>query len=84
MHHWFFPVTRPGFALNSMPITFGEVFSIFFMQHWGLPCVYRSVESTKPIDEPKNAVFLEIANPQADNCIRPGDFYGAAALKERQ
>jgi hypothetical protein len=29
LHRWFIPVIRPGFAVDSMPITVSEVFSIF-------------------------------------------------------
>ncbi len=36
MHRWFVPVIRPGVALDSTLIPFSEVFSIFFMQRWGL------------------------------------------------
>jgi hypothetical protein len=36
LHRWFIPAIRPGFAVDSTHITFGEVFSIFFMQHWGI------------------------------------------------
>jgi hypothetical protein len=35
MDRWFIPAIGPGFALDSMFITFDEVFTIFFMQHWG-------------------------------------------------
>jgi hypothetical protein len=35
LHRWFIPAIRPGLAVDSTLITFGEVFSIFFMQHWG-------------------------------------------------
>jgi hypothetical protein len=35
LHRWFIPEIRTGFAVDSMPITVSEVFSIFFMQHWG-------------------------------------------------
>jgi hypothetical protein len=35
LHHGSIPVSRPGSAVDSTHITFGEVFSIFFMQHWG-------------------------------------------------
>jgi hypothetical protein len=36
LHRWFIPAIRPGLAVDSTHITFGEVFSIFFMQHWGV------------------------------------------------
>jgi hypothetical protein len=32
LHRWFIPAIRPGLAGDSTHITFGEVFSIFFMQ----------------------------------------------------
>jgi hypothetical protein len=35
MNRWFVPASGPGFALDSMLIIFGEIFAIFFMQHWG-------------------------------------------------
>jgi hypothetical protein len=35
IHRWFIQNTRPGIDINSTHITPGEVFSIFFMQHWG-------------------------------------------------
>ncbi len=35
MHRWFDPETRIGLAIASTPMTLCEVFSIFFMQHWG-------------------------------------------------
>jgi hypothetical protein len=35
LHRWFIPAIRPGSAIDSTHITFSEVFSIFFMQHWG-------------------------------------------------
>jgi hypothetical protein len=35
MHRWFIPEIMSIVALDSKPITFGEVFSIFFMQRWG-------------------------------------------------
>ena len=35
LHHWFTPKIRAGFTVDSMHMTFGEVFSIFSMQHWG-------------------------------------------------
>jgi hypothetical protein len=36
LHRWFIPAIRPGSAIDSTHITFSEVFSIFFMQHWGI------------------------------------------------
>jgi hypothetical protein len=35
MYFGFIQVFGCGFALDSKLIMFGEVFSIFFMQHWG-------------------------------------------------
>jgi hypothetical protein len=35
LHRRSIPVIRTGFVVASMPITVSEVFSIFFMQHWG-------------------------------------------------
>jgi hypothetical protein len=35
LHRRFIPEIRTGFVAASKHITFGEVFSIFFMQHWG-------------------------------------------------
>jgi hypothetical protein len=54
MHSWFVPVFMPGYVIDSTHITFGEVFSIFFMQHWGLiqpqglcSCgVYKNIKQT--------------------------------------
>jgi hypothetical protein len=34
-HYWFIPVVRQEFVVDSTHLTFGEVFSIFFMQQWG-------------------------------------------------
>jgi hypothetical protein len=39
MCRWIDPVFISGYVLDSTHIPFGEVFSIFFMQHWGLPSV---------------------------------------------
>jgi hypothetical protein len=36
LHRWFIPAIQPGSAIDSTHIQFSEVFSIFFMQHWGL------------------------------------------------
>jgi hypothetical protein len=36
MHRWFIPGTKSIVDLDSKSITFGEVFSIFFMQRWEL------------------------------------------------
>ena len=35
LHRWFIPAIRPGSAIDTTHLTFSEVFSIFFMQHWG-------------------------------------------------
>jgi hypothetical protein len=35
LHRWFIPAIRPGSALDSTHIMLSEIFSIFFMQHWG-------------------------------------------------
>jgi hypothetical protein len=35
IHRWFIPDTRPEFDIDPKHITIGEVFFIFFMQHWG-------------------------------------------------
>jgi hypothetical protein len=51
LHRWFIPAIRPGSAIDSTHITFSEVFSIFFMQHWGK--IFAGYADITFFDEPK-------------------------------
>jgi hypothetical protein len=74
MYHWFVPEIESGFAFNSTPITFGEVFSIYFMQPWVLLKASTRARSASPWFSMYCAIISSVTFPEvAENNREPTD-----------